>query len=50
MKFTIDPKELAHCRCCYEPMYIIKDSSVRDYCHECLLEMSIENAKEIVGK
>jgi hypothetical protein len=35
---VIDPRALAHCRLCLEPMYCIYDSALRIYCHECLQE------------
>jgi hypothetical protein len=43
---TVDPRILAHCRLCFEPMYCIYDSALRDYCHECLLDVSRDDAKE----
>jgi len=46
---TVDSRELAHCKMCWEPMYIIYDQSLRDYCHDCLTDMSLEAAREIVG-
>lgn len=42
MIFAIDPTLLTHCRSCSEPMYFIYDDSLRDYCYECLSEISKE--------
>jgi len=38
----VDTRKLAHCRMCYEPMYCIYDQSIRDYCHDCVQEMALE--------
>jgi hypothetical protein len=35
---TVDPRMLAHCRACYEPMYYIYDQKLREFCYECTLE------------
>lgn len=39
LTITVHPKHLAHCRLCREPMYCIYDWMLRDYCHQCTLEM-----------
>ena len=39
---TVDPKSIAHCKICYEPMYYIYDQKIRNYCHECTLEHRLE--------
>ena len=46
---AINPQELAYCRYCNYPMLYIYDQGVRKYCHECLVEISMEAAKKIVG-
>jgi hypothetical protein len=35
---AVDPRILAHCRMCYEPMYYIYDQRLRDFCYECMVE------------
>jgi hypothetical protein len=40
--FTVDPRSIAHCRICYEPMYYIYDQRLRNYCHECTVEHSLQ--------
>lgn len=47
--YYFDPKTLAHCRLCHEPMLFIYDSAVRDFCHDCPEEAKIDNAKDILG-
>lgn len=47
---NFDLKMLAHCRMCCEPLLYIYDTSLRDFCHECLCEMSVESAMNIIGK
>ncbi len=42
----VDPKTLAHCRLCSEPMYCIYDSALRDYCYACLLDVPMDNVEE----
>jgi len=44
---TVDVRKLAYCRACYEPMYCIYDQSIRDFCHECALEMKAEEAEHL---
>ncbi len=46
---NFDPRSLAHCRLCRDPMYFIYDWKLRDYCHECMVDMSMENARRILG-
>ena len=48
--FTGDPRTLAHCRLCHDPMYLIYDSRLRDYCHECLEDLAMEEARRIWRK
>jgi len=33
--FDGDETELAHCRSCWEPMYCIYGSYLRDFCYAC---------------
>ena len=47
---TVHPRELAHCKNCCEPLYVIYDQSLRDFCHECMVEMSLDMAERVVGK
>jgi hypothetical protein len=47
---TVDPWILAHCRMCYEPMYCIYDQKIRDFCHECMMDMEAEASKEYEKK
>ena len=46
--FTGDIRSLAHCRLCSEPMYLIYDASLRDYCQPCLEDMAMEEARRII--
>lgn len=46
----INERELARCISCMNPMYCIYQTGVRDFCHECELQMKIDNAKEILKK
>ncbi len=49
--FSVDPRSLAHCRYCHEPMYCIYDANLRDFCWECLVEseeQAAEAAKQIL--
>jgi len=39
---TVDPRILAHCRMCYEPMYYIYDQKLRDFCYECTMENALQ--------
>lgn len=39
---TIDPKKLAHCKLCRDPLYAIYDQKLRRYCYQCELEMRID--------
>lgn len=48
-KFSGKLSELAHCKLCTEPMYCIYDQKLRDYCHGCLVDMSMENARRLLG-
>lgn len=41
MYFTGRVTELAHCKCCSEPMFIIYSQKLRDYCYDCEVEMGI---------
>jgi hypothetical protein len=36
--FTVDPKVLARCRLCCEPMYYIYDQKLREFCYECTMQ------------
>ena len=47
---TVHPRELAHCKGCCEPMYCIYSQALRDYCHDCTVEMTMEMAESVVGK
>lgn len=40
--FTVDPKAIAHCRICYEPMYYIYDQKLRSFCYECMMEHNLQ--------
>jgi hypothetical protein len=42
MLISVDPKKLAHCHLCKDPMYIIYDKKLRRYCYQCELEMRID--------
>jgi hypothetical protein len=44
----LDVSRMAHCRSCCQCMTGIYDQRLRDYCHECLLIMAIENARRII--
>jgi hypothetical protein len=48
--FTGDLHSLAHCRLCRTPMFMIYDWKLRDYCHECMVDMSMEEARRIIKK
>lgn len=48
--FTGDLRSLAHCRLCSSPMYIIFDARLRDYCHDCLEDLAMEEARRILRK
>lgn len=48
MKRTVDAKALAHCRYCFEPMYCIYDSALRDLCYQCLEDIKYENAQDVL--
>ena len=39
---SVDPRTLAHCGICYEPMYYIYDQKLRSYCYECTLEHRVQ--------
>jgi hypothetical protein len=39
---TVDPRTLAHCRVCYEPMYYIYDQKIRNLCYECTMEHGLQ--------
>ena len=41
---TVDPRTLAHCRACYEPMYYIYDQKLRSFCYECTLEHGLQQS------
>jgi hypothetical protein len=45
--FTGKIKELAHCKLCCEPMFIIYSAKLRDYCYECEHEMGIETDRRL---
>ncbi len=45
--FSADPRCLAHCRYCHEPMYCIYDATLRDFCYPCELEARLQNALDI---
>lgn len=38
IELTVNPRHLAHCRLCYDPMYCIYDTALRPYCWECECE------------
>jgi hypothetical protein len=40
--YTIDPRSIAHCRACFEPMYYIYDQKLRSLCYECTAEHSLQ--------
>ncbi len=44
---NVDPRHLAHCRYCYQPMYCIYDQTLRDFCYECEMEARIQSALDI---
>jgi hypothetical protein len=39
IKITVDPRTLAHCKVCAEPLYCIYDQNLRSDCWECEQEM-----------
>jgi hypothetical protein len=41
---AVDPRSLAHCRICYEPMYYIYDQKLRSYCYECTVEHRLQGS------
>lgn len=41
--YTGKLRDLAHCKACSDPMFIIYDQSLRDYCAECEAEISGDN-------
>lgn len=47
-RIHVDMREVAHCKYCWEPMLYIYDQKKRDICHECLEEIKLENAKEVL--
>lgn len=42
MLVNIDPKTLARCKKCNDPLYIILDQSLRDKCYHCDLAERID--------
>jgi len=40
--FTVDPRSIAHCKICYEPMYYIYDAKLRSVCYECMIEHNLQ--------
>jgi len=42
---TVNPRVLAHCRMCNEPLYCIYDQNLRDVCYECTLETKAAEAE-----
>lgn len=47
LEFTVDLRELAHCKMCRDPLYCIYDWTVRDYCWECTCEMQGLDEEEV---
>lgn len=45
LKLTVNPRLLAHCKMCRDPMYCIYDWKLRHYCWECHIEMGLEDDK-----
>lgn len=43
--FTGDIRELAHCKYCWEPLYIIYDHKLRDTCRDCELDLRAQAGK-----
>lgn len=43
LKLTVNPRHLAHCKMCREPMFCIYDWTLRHYCWECKVEMGLED-------
>lgn len=43
---TVNPKRLAHCRMCRDPLLCIYDWKVRDYCWDCTQDMEGEIVPE----
>jgi len=35
VEVTVNPKHLAHCRACCQPLYCIYDADLRWFCWEC---------------
>lgn len=38
---NVDPKKLAHCKMCNDPMYCIYDWTLRPYCWQCSIDLEI---------
>lgn len=46
---NFDLRMLACCKLCGESLLYIYDQALRDYCYECLIDMSLENARRIIN-
>ena len=40
--FTGNIRELAHCKLCGDPMFIVFDSKLREYCWTCTQDMELK--------